>query len=269
MPANLLPTNITKVQFTAALSRYPSHIPASLTSLDTFRYTTLPTLLTERISSSNPHLTKPELIQLIDWKLHHGKHRPQLAALVASNSPDKVIAATSQVFPSEYTRSTPPTFPILKASLDILTQLKGIGPASASLILSVVSPSTIPFFSDELYRYLLYESPAKGKGWDRKINYTVKEYKMLVEMIGPIMKRLGVGALEIEKVAYVLGKENVDLLVSEGEGSVGGDMVGVRSESGDSGSESEAGEVALRKRKFAGNAKGPSSAPPAAKKKKT
>ena len=69
----------------------------------------------------------------------------------------------------------------------------------------------IPFFSDELYRYLLWEE-AKSKGWDRKINYTIKEYKILFERVASLRERLEkesgkeVSAIDIEKAAYVLGK---------------------------------------------------------------
>ena len=70
----------------------------------------------------------------------------------------------------------------------------------------------IPFFSDEIYRYLLWEE-AKLKGWDRKINYTIKEYRTLFERVAALRKRLEeasgeeVSAVHIEKAAYVLGKD--------------------------------------------------------------
>ena len=70
----------------------------------------------------------------------------------------------------------------------------------------------VPFFSDELYRYLHFEE-AKSKGWDRKISYTMKEYKSLFEKLQTLRERLEkenkrqVSAIDIEKMAYVLGKE--------------------------------------------------------------
>lgn len=70
----------------------------------------------------------------------------------------------------------------------------------------------VPFFSDELYRYLHWEE-AKSKGWDRKINYTIKEYKTLFERVVELRERLEkasgkeVSAIDIEKAAYVLGKD--------------------------------------------------------------
>lgn len=96
-------------------------------------------------------------------------------------------------------------------SITALSKLKGIGPATASLLLSTYDPVRIPFFSDEIYRYLLWEE-AKLKGWDRKINYTIKEYRTLFESVTALRKRLEeasgeeVSAMHIEKAAYVLGK---------------------------------------------------------------
>ncbi len=93
-----------------------------------------------------------------------------------------------------------------------MTKLKGIGPATASLLLSTYDPVKVPFFSDELYRYLHFED-AKTKGWDRKIKYTNREYKELFSKLQTLRSRLEkeskqqVSAVDIEKMAYVLGKE--------------------------------------------------------------
>ena len=93
-----------------------------------------------------------------------------------------------------------------------LSTLKGIGPATASLLLSCYDPVKVPFFADELYRYLLWEE-AKNKGWDRKIKYTIKEYKDLFDKLQVLQERLEnesgeqVTAIEVEKFAYVLSKQ--------------------------------------------------------------
>ena len=99
-------------------------------------------------------------------------------------------------------------------SITALSKLKGIGPATSSLLLSCYDPVKIPFFSDELYRYLHWEE-GKSKGWDRKINYTIKEYKSLFEKLAGLRERLEkvsgekVSAIDIEKAAYVLGKDTM------------------------------------------------------------
>lgn len=92
-----------------------------------------------------------------------------------------------------------------KDALKTLATLRGIGPATASLVLSVYDPNAAPFFSDELFRWALFES-GKGKGWDRQIKYTAKEYAELRDRIADLSSRLGVSAVDAEKVAYTLGK---------------------------------------------------------------
>lgn len=97
-------------------------------------------------------------------------------------------------------------------AITALTELKGVGPATASLLLSIYDPIKVPFFSDELYRYLHFED-IESKGWDRKIRYTMKEYKELFSKMQTLRSRLEkeskqqVSAIDIEKLAYVLGKE--------------------------------------------------------------
>ena len=98
------------------------------------------------------------------------------------------------------------------AALKILTKLRGIGPATASLLLNVQSPEEIPFFSDELFRWTHWDAPGKGEHkWQRSIKYNVTEYKEILASVEGLRKRLGVAAVDAEKVAYVLGNENVNL----------------------------------------------------------
>ena len=98
-----------------------------------------------------------------------------------------------------------------KEALNILIKLRGIGPATASLLLSVFDPDTAPFFSDELFRWCFFED-GKGHGWDRDIKYNVKEYLELFDKVQQFRERFikqskrEVAAVEMEKVAYVLGK---------------------------------------------------------------
>lgn len=102
-------------------------------------------------------------------------------------------------------------------ALKLLCTLRGVGPATASLLLSIHDPDEVPFFSDELFRWCLWEDKP-GRGWDRSIKYNVKEYAELTAAIAELRRRLqtsskSVGATDCEKVAYVLGKTDVDLAV--------------------------------------------------------
>lgn len=94
--------------------------------------------------------------------------------------------------------------------LTILSKLKGIGPATAALLLSTSDPKTLPFFSDELFRWAFWENKTVGR-WDRKIKYSPKEYRELKRRVDELRNRTGKDAIEAEKVAYVLGKREVDL----------------------------------------------------------
>jgi hypothetical protein len=58
----------------------------------------------------------------------------------------------------------------------------------------------------------------RGKGWGRRIGYTAKEFSRLVEGLERVRMRLGVRAVDCERVAWVLGREGVDLGGREREG---------------------------------------------------
>lgn len=113
-----------------------------------------------------------------------------------------------------YSSSDPPES---ATAITLLCKLKGVGPATASLLLSVYDPVHAPFFSDELFRWICWDEKA---GWDRKIKYDAKEYCMLCGGVQTLMERFGSGAggadgtgvqaVELEKVAYVLGKSARD-----------------------------------------------------------
>jgi len=98
-------------------------------------------------------------------------------------------------------------------ALNKLTVLKGIGPASASLLLSVGCPGSVAFFSDEAFRWIMtgadYSNNAGGKGWNRNIKYDKKEYGEFIRHVREVTERLGGGvkALDVENVGWVLGKE--------------------------------------------------------------
>lgn len=190
---------ITREAFVEALKYYPQVVPSRAYDYEDLRYATIPQAVTARKEKGQLHLGKSELASLVDWKLSHGTFRPKLKQLVQSNPPDTVQKTTATAF-----SSFDGTLEKLKASLKQLSTLKGIGPATASLLLSVAFPSTVPFFSDELFRWTFWEE-GKGKGWDRPIKYTPKEYHELFSRIQEIRNRHDWDAVDMEKVAFVLG----------------------------------------------------------------
>ncbi|KAF2086135.1 hypothetical protein K490DRAFT_44979 [Saccharata proteae CBS 121410] len=208
----LTPSAIAAEDFEETLQRYESHVSTELRELEAFRASTLPERVLRR-REEGAWLQKEEVVKLVEWKLKHGTFRPNLLKLAQSNPDELIVSTTKEAF-AQYKTSGP------QVALTTLCTLKGIGPATASLLLSQVDPRRIPFFSDELYRWLHWEDDgpkSKGGGWDRKIGYTAKEYASLVERIEPVRARLEpvvaveVSALSIEFAAYVLGKERINV----------------------------------------------------------
>lgn len=80
---------------------------------------------------------------------------------------------------------------------------KGIGPATAALLLSVFSPRHVPFFEDELHAWIF---PGHAK-----LKYNIKEYTTMVEEVWSLMDRLNdegteeVKAWMLEKAGFVIG----------------------------------------------------------------
>jgi len=186
------------------LGRYPALIKSmtkaskpgilTLEELDKFRYEDAPAAHAKMTGGVTMELQ--DVQKLVDWKLRHGTFRPTLPKLVASNTNDSIQQITADAF------ALYETFPSdTSAVIKKLSELKGIGPATASLLLAVYDPDHVIFFSDEAYRWLCCN------GESTKVKYTTKEFDDLFEKAKSLMNRLHVTALDIEKVAYVLMKE--------------------------------------------------------------
>ncbi|EGW31087.1 uncharacterized protein SPAPADRAFT_141865 [Spathaspora passalidarum NRRL Y-27907] len=151
--------------------------------LNQWRLQELPETLAQRLEDTKSiWLTKDELVLLMDWKLANGKFRATLPKLIRSNDESTVEAVTKQGFQIWLTfRRTTGTNDLwddfaykgmIKSSFKKLCELRGVGPATASLILSLIHKIdkkwAPPYFSDESFLY--YVNP------EDKIKYTVKEY---------------------------------------------------------------------------------------------
>lgn len=128
----------------------------------------------------------------------------------------KLVRSNDDAFIAETTRAAFSTCATgkaeeIEAAMNILIRLKGIGPASASLVLSCYDPEAVPFFSDELFWFVNEAGPfdRSGKAKKVKISYSMKEYRDLLGKVGVLRKRVknksgqGVSAIDIEKAAYV------------------------------------------------------------------
>ncbi len=125
----------------AALKQYDAVIAAQgvtkLADRDTWFRTELPAAIAAR---KPRHVTLPELVKLTEWKMSRGKWRARNLVLVKGNAPDAVKAATT----AGLALVPHPTAPISK-----IAELEGVGPATASAVVSAAEPDRYPFF-DEL-----------------------------------------------------------------------------------------------------------------------
>ncbi|KAL9480078.1 hypothetical protein ACSS6W_004864 [Trichoderma asperelloides] len=204
-PSAVIPHNeITKEQFASHLSQYPALIEAiseskgakdgqrTLSELDRYRYVDA----VETFDLKNPKrdMDLEDIKTLVEWKLRHGKFRPKLLSLVSSN-PSATVSQTLDSARHLYTKSKD-----AGGTVKTLAKLKGIGPATASLLLSVHDAQNVIFFSDEAFYWLC----CGGK--KAAIKYNIDEYAALRDEAEALIKRLDVSATDIEKVAYVLMK---------------------------------------------------------------
>lgn len=159
----------------------------TLQELDNWVLSELPEKL-ETMQTETLHLDKDELVSLMDWKLAKGKFRPTLPKLIASNTSTQVQEATTEGF-KIFMQLVKDPWPLddykltLRNSMKALCVLKGVGPATASLLLSLLHKVTDwapPFFSDEAFMYC-YRDVARPL---LPIKYTVKEY---VEEFVPVL----------------------------------------------------------------------------------
>lgn len=116
--------------------------------------------------------------------------------LVSSNDASSAASTVQEAFKGYKSSSDIP------ACLATLCKLRGIGPATASLLLSVYDPTKILFFSDEAFWWLCCG------GEKDTIKYNNKEYDLLRSKAAKLVKRLGVEATDVEKVAYVVMKSD-------------------------------------------------------------
>ncbi|CAD0089104.1 unnamed protein product, partial [Aureobasidium mustum] len=193
---------ITYKTFSELLDSYKELVPSKLDELEEQRLEIIPKSLSER--TDDAHLKKAEVQKLVDWKL------PSLRKLVESNADEAVEQRTREAFEA-YDRDNEQWD---KAVGMLAKGLRGVGPATASLLLNTYDSEKVPFFSDELYRWVMF-SDGKGNGWDRKIKYSAKEYQELYRRVEMLRERLSkesdktITSVRVEMVAYVLGRRQI------------------------------------------------------------
>mmetsp|Transcript_10206 Transcript_10206/g.11762 ORF Transcript_10206/g.11762 Transcript_10206/m.11762 type:complete len:255 (+) Transcript_10206:104-868(+) len=112
-------------------------------------------------SRKPPHMTKTDLVRLMEWKLARGKWRPLLKRLKAGNSEEDVVTISTNAFHLADGNGEES----IKEAVKEISKLVCVGPATASAILSAYNPSKFAFMSDD---------PLEGIMGSRK--YTLKMY---------------------------------------------------------------------------------------------
>ncbi|XP_026880613.1 uncharacterized protein zgc:112496 [Electrophorus electricus] len=133
-----------------------------LLALDKWYQEELPVVISGR---TEPSLTHPELVKLMEWKLTRGKFRPRLQKLVGSNSEEAVLSCTTRAFQ---------LLPNVQAAIAELSLLKGLGPATASAVLAAGAPGVAAFMSDEAVESIADLKP---------VQYTAKHYLLFLQKI--------------------------------------------------------------------------------------
>ncbi|TAQ86385.1 hypothetical protein B7494_g5301 [Chlorociboria aeruginascens] len=205
------PQTISNAEFKEALGRYPALIKKlekapkpdvpTLEELDKYRYVDGPAHFSKK--SGAVAFGLEEVQKLVDWKLRHGTYHPSISKFVGKNSNELVKSTTFDAF-AHYAKSPSDIATVIKK---LAEPLKGVGPATASLLLAVYDPDHVPFFSDEIYRWLV------GGGDKIVPKYSPSEFETIISKTKALSNRLNVTPIQIEKVAFVLIQETKPVLV--------------------------------------------------------
>lgn len=99
-------------------------------------------------------ITKSELLEIvIPWKFAVGKPRHALLGQLRSNSESAVAEATKSGIALSQQISSRDEMDLeskIKTAVEAITELKGVGPATASVILSLVRPDIFCYMYDEV-----------------------------------------------------------------------------------------------------------------------
>ena len=114
------------------------------------------------------------------WKLRRGQFRPQLQKLIESN--DEAVVADATAESGEIARGLSADSPDAEAYIEAIEalseRLKGVGPATASLVLSV-QHEALPFMSDEFLAYL-----------DLPLKYTTQNLSEFLKRSTALLRKL-------------------------------------------------------------------------------
>ena len=145
--------------------------------------------LGELISSrSEPHITKQELIKIVERKLMIGRFRPGFIARVEKNTNDQVVECSKEAF----SLLGEGGIDNIKKAIKKLQELFGVGLATTTAILSLVGD--VPYFSDAIAGLALKRPP----------KYLFKEYDSVYKYcLEKQIKLPGLSLNEIQDAIFV------------------------------------------------------------------
>lgn len=121
-----------------------------LAELDAWVVEELPARLSGAASSSSaPPLTKNDLVRMVEWKLLRGKWRPALLGYAKAQTDAAVGEAWARAHKALGGKNAAPSPVQLRAALDALCSLRGVGPATASIVLCAATGGQFPYMGDE------------------------------------------------------------------------------------------------------------------------
>jgi len=123
----------------------------------------------------NAHLLHEELVKCMKWKLSRGKFIPRIKDLIQMNTPRLVVAETKKAFRALHKKDD------ISSAIQALCNLKGVGPAMASVMLTAADPTQFGFMAEEC---LMAIPEIEG------IDFTTKELLNFVEQLKSAAKRL-------------------------------------------------------------------------------
>jgi len=146
---------------------------ADYVKLDKWFQVDLPKKIKSR--GKDAHLVHEELVQCMKWKMSRGKFIPRIKDLVQMNTPRLCITESKKAFRALLKKDD------LTAAIQAMCNLKGVGPAMASVMLTAADPTQCGFMADEC----LMAIPEIDS-----IDYTTKELLNFVEQLRTAAERL-------------------------------------------------------------------------------
>lgn len=127
-------------EWRAALEKYDAALGAQevnqLPELDAWYRRELPALLAARKPA---YITKDEMVEVLRWKMKRGVWREGNRLRLIGNDSRLIKKTAQEAFAA---------VPDLKKPITILSELDGVGPATASAVLAAYRPDLYPFFDE-------------------------------------------------------------------------------------------------------------------------